>query len=202
MNSTAAPAIVIIGLMGAGKTTIGRRLAQRLGWPVIDTDHEVERRCGAAIPVIFELEGEAGFRRREAKVIEEVMAYQGQVITTGGGAPMSEANQQSLKRGFVVYLDAEPRQLWQRLKSDQSRPLLTQSTDPRATLERLYQERDPVYRRLADLVVCSTRGSLGQVLTQIERALTDRGVAQFPPRTPRKAGHDNDTVTPPTAPLG
>lgn len=179
--------IVIIGLMGAGKTTIGRRLSQRLGWPVIDTDHEIERRCGASVPVIFELEGEAGFRRRESKVIEEVMAVPGQVVTTGGGAPLSEANQEALSRGFVIYLDAEPRQLWQRLKSDHSRPLLAQSSDPKATLERLHRERDPIYRRLADLVVCSTRGSLGQVLSQIEKALAERGIAHLPAHANRRS---------------
>jgi len=179
--------IVIIGLMGAGKTTIGRRLSQRLGWPVIDTDHEIERRCGASVPVIFELEGEAGFRRREAKLIEEVMAVPGQVVTTGGGAPLSEANQEALRRGFVIYLDADPRQLWQRLKSDHSRPLLTQSSNPRATIDRLHRERDPIYRRLADLVVCSTRGSLGQVLSQIEKALAERGIAHLPAYPTRRS---------------
>ncbi|MFM1880421.1 MAG: hypothetical protein RLZZ344_655 [Pseudomonadota bacterium] len=194
MNSLKRPSIVIIGLMGAGKTTIGRRLSQRLGWPVVDTDHEIERRCGASIPVIFELEGEAGFRRREAKVIEEVMALDGQVVTTGGGAPMVEGNRPLLKQGFVVYLDADPRQLWQRLKSDQSRPLLSQSDDPRATLDRLYKERDPVYRSLADLVVCSTRGSLGQVLSHIEKGLTDQGIVAFSPPSSRKSGHDLSTA--------
>lgn len=192
MNPPKRTAIVIIGLMGAGKTTIGRRLSQRLGWPAIDTDHEIERRCGASIPVIFELEGEAGFRRRETKVIEEVMAVEGQVVTTGGGAPMAEVNRLLLKRGFVIYLDADPRQLWQRLKSDQSRPLLTQSPDPKATLERLYRERDPVYRSLADLVVCSTRGSLGQVLSQIEKGLTEQGIVALLPRGTKKMGHDHD----------
>jgi shikimate kinase len=192
MNLPQRTSIVIIGLMGAGKTTIGRRLSQRLGWPVIDTDHEIERRCGASIPVIFELEGEVGFRRRETKVIEEVMALEGQVVTTGGGAPMAEVNRPLLKRGFVVYLDADPRQLWQRLKSDQSRPLLAQSPDPKATLERLYRERDPVYRSLADLVVCSTRGSLGQVLSQIEKGLTEQGIVALSPRSAKKTGHDHD----------
>ena len=192
MNLPQRTSIVIIGLMGAGKTTIGRRLSQRLGWPVIDTDHEIERRCGASIPVIFELEGEMGFRRRETKVIEEVMALEGQVVTTGGGAPMAEVNRPLLKRGFVVYLDADPRQLWQRLKSDQSRPLLAQSPDPKATLERLYRERDPVYRSLADLVVCSTRGSLGQVLSQIEKGLTEQGIVALSPRSAKKTGHDHD----------
>jgi shikimate kinase len=192
MNLPQRTSIVIIGLMGAGKTTIGRRLSQRLGWPVIDTDHEIERRCGASIPVIFELEGEVGFRRRETKVIEEVMSLEGQVVTTGGGAPMAEVNRPLLKRGFVVYLDADPRQLWQRLKSDQSRPLLAQSPDPKATLERLYRERDPVYRSLADLVVCSTRGSLGQVLSQIEKGLTEQGIVALSSRSAKKTGHDHD----------
>lgn len=205
MNPVAATSIVIIGLMGAGKTTVGRRLSQRLGWPVIDTDQEIERRCGASVPVIFELEGEEGFRRREAKVIEEVMAHPGRVVTTGGGAPMAPANQAVLRRGFVVYLDADPRQLWQRLKSDHSRPLLTQSSDPKATLEHLHRERDPVYRSLADLVVCSTRGSLGQVLSQIEKALAERGIAELPAYPPQRSsfqGVPASRVSAPQAPSG
>lgn len=189
MNSSKPPNIVIIGLMGAGKTTVGRRLAQRLGWPVVDTDHEIERRCGASIPIIFDLEGEEGFRRRESRVLEEVMKGQGQVITTGGGAPMAELNRPLLSQGFVIYLDADPRQLWQRLKSDQSRPLLAQSPDPRATLEDLYRKRDPVYRSLADLVVCSTRGSLGHVLMQIEKGLLQHGLT-LPPIHSRKPIHE------------
>ena len=168
--------IVLIGLMAAGKTTVGRRLSQRIGRPMVDTDQEIEQRCGTSVAVIFEVEGEEGFRRREAKVVEELMAQEGLVVTTGGGAPMDPQNQTLLSRGFVVYLEAEPRLLWTRLKTDQSRPLLTQSDDPRAKIDELHALRDPIYRRLADLVVSSTKGSLTQVINQIEARLIDEGL--------------------------
>lgn len=178
--------IVLIGLMGAGKTTVGRRLAQRIGWPLIDTDHEIQQRSGATIPTIFELEGEEGFRRREAKVIEEVMAHGGQVVTTGGGAAVQPGNQPVLSRGYVIYLEAEPQHLWHRLKTDQNRPLLTQSDDPRQTLEALHRARAPIYRALANLVVQAARGSVSQVVHQIEDALQAEGlVGPLPPTDER-----------------
>lgn len=181
--------IVLIGLMGAGKTTVGRRLAQRIGWRLVDTDQEIVQRSGASIPTIFELEGEAGFRRRESKVIEEVMASGGQVVTTGGGAAVQPQNQPVLAQGFVIYLEAEPAQLWHRLKTDQSRPLLMQADDPRKTLEALHGQRDPIYRQLANLVVQSSRGSVGQVVQQIEEALVARGlVPPLPEGSDREKG--------------
>ena len=100
--------IVFIGLMGAGKTTVGKRLAKRHGLPFLDTDQAIERRCGASVSTIFDLEGEAGFRRREAKMISEAMALQDTVVTTGGGAILSEENRKALSQGFVIYLDAQP----------------------------------------------------------------------------------------------
>lgn len=176
MSSQAMKNIVFIGLMGAGKTTIGKRLAARLGRPLVDTDHEIEARSGTTIPVIFEVEGEEGFRRRESRVIAEVMSASGRVVTTGGGAPMDPANRLHLSRGFVVYLEAEPKLLWTRLRSDQSRPLLMQSADPRAKVDELYSLRDPVYRAMADCVVSSTRGSLGQVVSAVEEQLIRAGL--------------------------
>ncbi|MGA0808103.1 MAG: shikimate kinase [Burkholderiaceae bacterium] len=163
--------IVLIGLMGAGKTTIGRKLALRLGREFVDTDHEIEARSGASVATIFELEGEEGFRRREAKILLQVMQLEKQVVTTGGGAPIRPENRPVIAKGFVIYLEADPRQLWQRLRMDQSRPLLSQSSDPKATLEKLHAERDPIYRQLANCIVTSTRGSMGQVLAQIEQEL-------------------------------
>ncbi|MFZ9082424.1 MAG: shikimate kinase [Burkholderiaceae bacterium] len=163
--------IVLIGLMGAGKTTIGRKLALRLGREFVDTDHEIEARSGASVATIFELEGEEGFRRREAKMLLQVMQLEKQVVTTGGGAPIRPENRPVIAKGFVIYLEADPRQLWQRLRMDQSRPLLSQSSDPKATLEKLHAERDPIYRQLANCIVTSTRGSMGQVLAQIEQEL-------------------------------
>lgn len=168
--------IVFVGLMGAGKTTVGKRLAKRHGLPFLDTDHEIERRCGATIPTIFDLEGEEGFRRREAKVLADAMALSGHVITTGGGAVMLEENRQAMQPGFVIYLDADPEQLWQRLKTDTSRPLLQKSGDPRATLVALHAKRDPLYRSVADLIVPTSRASVSVVMRAIENGLEQAGV--------------------------
>ena len=170
--------IVVIGLMGAGKTTVGKRLAKRHGLPFLDTDQEIEQRCGATVATIFDLEGEQGFRRRETKVISEAMALAGHVVTTGGGAILSEENRRAIRQGFVIYLDAQPQHLWARLRQDTSRPLLQQASDPRATLEELYRQRDPLYRSVADLIVPTTRASVSVVMRAIEQGLTDAGFFQ------------------------
>lgn len=164
--------------MGAGKTTVGRRLAKRLDRPFLDTDHEIESRCGAAIPTIFDLEGEDGFRKREAKVIADAMALSGYVITTGGGAVLRPENREALKKGLVIYLDADPEQLWLRLRSDTHRPLLTRSADPRATLAELHAQRDPLYRQVADLIIPTTRSSVSVVMRAIEEKLAQLEVLQ------------------------
>jgi shikimate kinase len=163
--------IVFVGLMGAGKTTVGRRLAKRHDMPFLDTDHEIERRCGAPISTIFDLEGEDGFRRREARVIADAMAMTGHVVTTGGGAILLPENREALRRGFVIYLDADPEQLWMRLRNDTSRPLLRQSGDPKATLTALHARRDPLYREVADLIVPTTKASVSVVMRAIEQGL-------------------------------
>lgn len=170
--------IVFVGLMGAGKTTVGKRLAKRLGRPFLDTDHEIESRCGASIPTIFDLEGEDGFRKREAKMIAEAMSFQGHVITTGGGAVIRPENREQLKKGFVIYLDADPEQLWLRLKADNHRPLLKRSPDPHATLVQLHAQRDPLYREIADLIVPTTRSSVSVVIRAIEEKLPRDEVTQ------------------------
>ena len=176
--------------MGAGKTTLGRKLALRLGREFVDTDHEIEARSGASVATIFELEGEEGFRRRESKLLLQVMQGRHQVVTTGGGAPTTPENRPVIAKGFVIYLQAEPKQLWQRLRMDQSRPLLSQSSDPRATLEKLYAERDPIYRQLANCMVTSTRGSMGQVLAQIEQELRQAGLVGLEQTMISQAGRD------------
>ncbi len=182
--------IVLIGLMGAGKTTIGRKLALRLNREFVDTDHEIEAKSGACVATIFELEGEEGFRRRESKMLAQVMQGQQQVVTTGGGAPIRAENRPVIAQGFVIYLEADPRQLWQRLRMDQSRPLLSQSSDPRATLEKLHAERDPIYRQLANCIVTSTRGSMGQVLSQIEQKIRRAGLVDQDRPMISEAGRD------------
>lgn len=139
--------------MGAGKTTIGRLLAKRLGAQFVDSDHEIELRTGVRIPTIFEIEGEEGFRRREAQVIAELTAQDGLVLATGGGVVLDPANREKLKTGgLVVYLSVPPESLFERLRHDRSRPLL-QVGNPLAKLRELHAQRDPLYREIADLVV-------------------------------------------------
>ena len=145
--------IFLIGMMGAGKTTAGRLLARRLGWRFIDTDHEIETRCGVGIPVIFEIEGEAGFREREARVVEEFTALEGVVLATGGGVVLRAENRNRLAaRGTVIYLHAPPEALYRRVRNDRNRPLLA-AEDPLGRLRELYTVRDPLYREIADFVV-------------------------------------------------
>jgi|SRR6056300_182483 shikimate kinase len=147
--------MVLIGLMGAGKTSVGKHLAQHLGWKFLDTDHVLEERCGANIPWIFDIEGEAGFRRRETEVLEDLCQYKNTVIATGGGIVLSEHNRSLLKTcGTVVYLAATPGQLYARVAHDTHRPLL-QVENPEAVLAKLLVEREPLYKEVADLVIPS-----------------------------------------------
>ena len=145
--------VFLIGLMGAGKTTVGRRLATELGLRFVDSDHEIEHRTGARIPLIFELEGEAGFRTRERAVIEDLTKQSGLLLATGGGAVLDPGNRAKLmSRGRVIYLHAPVERLLARTARDRNRPLL-QTRDRRAKLEQLYRQRDPVYRQIADVVI-------------------------------------------------
>lgn len=145
--------IFLVGLMGAGKSTIGRYLAKALGLEFLDSDHEIERRTGASIPLIFDVEGEAGFRQREKKVIDELSQRSGIVLATGGGAVLDPENRACLlERGTVIYLYATIDQLLVRTAKDRNRPLL-QTPDPRARLQELLLARDALYREVADLVV-------------------------------------------------
>ena len=140
-------------MMGAGKSTVGRLLARRLKRSFYDSDVDIERRCGVRIPVIFDIEGEAGFRAREIQVIAELCALDNAVIATGGGAVLAEENRRAIAaRGTVIYLHARPAHLWQRVRHDRNRPLLA-APEPQKKLEELYAQRDPLYREVADLVV-------------------------------------------------
>ncbi len=146
-----APNLVLIGPMGAGKTSIGKRLASRLGLRFVDCDHRLEEVTGAPVPLIFECEGEAGFRARETALVAELMRGEGQLVATGGGAVLAEANRLRLReRGFVVHLQVSVDQQIERLARDRSRPLLAVG-DKRSRLESLALERGPIYRELADL---------------------------------------------------
>lgn len=159
--------LFLVGMMGAGKTTVGRQLAKRLGKTFFDSDREIESRTGVRVAVIFDIEGEAGFRRREAEAIEQISSLDDIVLATGGGVVLDPRNRELLKtRGFVIYLHAPPSVLWQRTHTDKSRPLL-QGGDPREKLEALYTARDPLYREVADLVVETGRQGIGALLGQV-----------------------------------
>ena len=152
--------IFLVGLMGAGKTTVGKLLSKRYHKTFHDSDHEIEYRCGVKIPVIFEIEGEAGFRKREELAIAELTALSNVVVATGGGAILSATNRELLKnRGMVIYLRGSPEHLYERTRHDRNRPLL-QTDNPLAKLRELYQLRDPLYREIADIVVDTGRQSV------------------------------------------
>ena len=158
--------------MGAGKTTIGRILARKLGKRFIDSDHEIEARTGASIPWIFEIEGEDSFRRREAEVIRDLTAQDGIVLATGGGAVLNAENRAYLKeRGHVVYLRANVSSIMLRTSHDKNRPLL-QTADPRKKLEELTAQREPLYREIADLVIDTGRPNVQSMVQTILAQLT------------------------------
>ena len=151
-----APSLFLVGPMGAGKTTVGRLIADLFRMPFIDLDHEIESRTGAAVGLIFELEGEAGFRRRERAMLAEIAARHGIVLATGGGAVLAPENRRTLREnGFVIWLDASVDAQLARLARDRQRPLL-QAPDRRERLERLALERNPLYADVADLRLAST----------------------------------------------
>ena len=149
--------LFLVGLPGAGKSTLGRQLARKLRKRFVDADAELERSLGVSIPTIFEIEGEAGFRDREEATLAELTQLVDVVLSTGGGAVLRPANRARLKEnGTVIYLHADPAILWERVRHNRNRPLL-QTTDPRNRLATLYDERDALYREVADHVVESDR---------------------------------------------
>lgn len=167
--------IFFVGPMGAGKTTIGRQLARGLGRDFFDSDKEIENRTGADIPLIFELEGETGFRNRERAMIDELTSQSNVVLATGGGAVLDAENRKHLAgRGFVIYLSAPIEQLFQRTSRDTRRPLL-QTENPRQKLEEILAERDPLYREVADLVVVTDNKPVRNVTTQLLKKITELG---------------------------
>jgi shikimate kinase len=168
--------IYLVGLMGAGKTVLGRSLAQRLRLDFKDSDHEIEARTGVCVSTIFEIEGEAGFRKRESRVLAELSALKETVISTGGGAVLLAENRARMNSsGFVIYLNAPPQALYERLRHDKSRPLL-KGPDPLKKLEELFEARDALYRDVADLVVESGGLRAAFVLRMIEEGIEDRWI--------------------------
>ena len=166
--------IYFVGLMGAGKTTIGRLIAKQLGMTFYDSDHEIERKTGVKIPLIFELEGEAGFRKRETATIEELSKLNNIVMATGGGAVLLPENREFLKNnGKVVYLRANVHDLWLRTRNDKSRPLL-QGGNIKHKLEQLYIQRDPIYTALADCIVDTGAQSASEITNHIEQLIKDQ----------------------------
>jgi shikimate kinase len=166
--------VFLVGLMGAGKTSVGKLLARRLGKTFYDCDHEIERTTGVRIPIIFEIEGEAGFRARESRMLAELVLRPDIVLATGGGAVLAPENRKMLKdHGTVVYLCAAPLDLWQRTRHDKNRPLL-QTEKPLDKLVELYRVRDPLYREIADLVVDTGSQSLSALTHRLEQRLAQR----------------------------
>ena len=160
--------IFLVGPMGAGKSTIGRQLAQLLNMDFVDTDAEIEDRAGADISWIFDVEGEEGFRKREERLINELTQRQGIVLSTGGGAVLSKDNRNHLSaRGIVIYLETTVDKQYQRTQRDKKRPLLQDVTDPRQVLEDLAKVRNPLYEEVADITLPTDEQSAKVMATQI-----------------------------------
>ena len=167
--------IFLVGMMGAGKTTVGRLLARRLRLRFVDSDREIESRCGVKIPTIFEIEGESGFRARETLAIEALSGLDGIVLATGGGAVLAEENRRHLAaRGTVVYLSAKPEDLYERVRHDRNRPLLA-GGEPLERLRELHRERDHLYRAVADIVLETG----AQSVQALSRQLLDKLEAEW-----------------------
>jgi len=153
--------------MGAGKSSVGKVLAKRLGKVFIDSDHEIEKRCGVKIPTIFEMEGEEGFRKRESAVIKELCQMQEIVLATGGGSVLLPENRQILQsHGHVVYLRANPHELWLRTRHDRGRPLLN-TQDPEQKLKELFDLRDPIYLSIAHQIIETGKPNVNQLTNKL-----------------------------------
>ena len=172
--------IFLIGMMGAGKTTVGRALAGRMRRRFIDTDRMLVERTGVPVATIFEIEGEDGFRKRESAVLEEVSRDGDRVIATGGGAVLAPENRELMRaRGTVVYLRARLESLWERTRHDTTRPLLA-TPDPRGTLAALLQEREPLYLEAAHLVVDTGAQSASTLVSRLVATLREKAQGTAP----------------------
>ena len=172
--------VFLVGMMGAGKTTLGKSLAQRLALDFVDTDKVLVERTGVPIATIFEIEGEAGFRRRETTVIAELARGKACVVATGGGAILADDNRRAMREnGIVIYLRARLESLWERTRHDSTRPLLATS-DPRATLAHLLEHRDPLYREAAHLIMDTGSQSASSLVTRVVTALREHSPESMP----------------------
>ena len=159
--------IILVGPMGVGKTTIGSHLARKLKYDFVDSDTEIEKRTGASISLIFDIEGEEGFRKREAQMISELTERRHIVLSTGGGSVLVETSRQNIRsRGFVVYLKASVDILYQRLKKSRNRPLM-ETEDKLKVIEDLLAEREPLYLAVADITIATDGRSAQDVAREI-----------------------------------
>ena len=174
--------LVLVGPMGAGKTSVGKLLAQHLKLEFVDADRELEARCGADIPWIFDIEGEAGFRARETEVLADLCHRQGILLATGGGAVLLEENRVRLRQaGIVIYLSASEDQIYQRVSKDSHRPLLMVD-NPRQAISRIMAQREPLYRDVANLVVSSSDNeSPASMANRLYKQLVEKYPQQFGP---------------------
>lgn len=163
--------IFLVGMMGSGKTTIGKLLSRQLGKTFIDCDEEIQKRTGVTVTHIFDVEGEAGFRRREAALIQELVQMDNIVLATGGGAVLGAENRAALAgNGLVIYLRGSVHDLWQRTRHDRARPLL-QTADPLTRIKELLRQRDPLYQEVADIVVQSGKQSAQHLIAKLQQEL-------------------------------
>lgn len=159
--------LILVGMMGSGKTTMGRALAKHLGKVFVDSDEEIIKRTGVTVPHIFDIEGESGFRLRETAAIRDLVGRDNMVLATGGGAVLEEQNRVMLQQnGIVIYLKANVHDLWQRTRHDRNRPLL-QTKDPYAKLTELFKQRDPLYQQVSDIVVQSSKQSVHTLMLHL-----------------------------------
>jgi len=169
--------IFLVGPMGSGKSTVGRALANKIGYQFLDSDREIEARCGVDIPTIFDYEGESGFRDRESRMIDELSSLPGVVLATGGGSILRDVNRHHLKsRGYVILLQVDIKEQLRRVAYDANRPLL-KTSDPEARLKALMQEREPIYKQVADVEISTDSRRMYHVVTRILRHLKKNDIS-------------------------
>ncbi len=192
--------LFLVGPMGSGKSTVGRALANKIGYQFLDSDREIEARCGVDIPTIFDYEGEAGFRDRESRMIDELTNLPGIVLATGGGSILRDENRNHLKgRGHVILLQVDIKEQLRRVAFDSNRPLL-KTDDPEARLKSLMEEREPIYKSVADIEISTDSRRMYHVVTRILRHLKKTEVPLEP--APKELRGVNTRKEPLKKPIG